>query len=58
MSHVALHNTLNALPANEWENFDVSDLVIQADRDDWALLKLVACIAVATVVIALAVSLA
>jgi hypothetical protein len=57
MSHASTQTLLNAIPAKEWDEFDLSDLLKESDKDDWALLKLVACIAVATLVIALTVSL-
>jgi hypothetical protein len=46
-----------ALPSYEADDFDFLDQLSQANRDDWVLLRLVACVAVATLLIGVAVSL-
>jgi hypothetical protein len=57
MNNAALHHQLLSTPALQLEEVDLADLLSQADEDDWVLLKLVGCIVVATLCIALAVSL-
>jgi hypothetical protein len=56
METTALHHQLLSTPALQLEDVDLTDLLTQANQDDWVLLKLVACIAIATLLIALAVS--
>jgi hypothetical protein len=57
MNDYVLQDTFSALPVIELDERDLFDQMLRADQDDMALLKLVGCIAVATILIALAVSL-
>jgi hypothetical protein len=52
------NTTLNfALPASALDEQDLLDQLSQADRADWLLLRLVACTALATLLLAVAISL-
>jgi hypothetical protein len=54
MNNPTLHFTL---PASALDEQDLLDQLTQADRADWMLLRLVGCTALATLLLAVAISL-